>query len=86
MNHISITRLLGLHMRFWLQRKRTHAERWQGNLLEKRHFEYRTGNATVVLESTCEVDETASVSQALVSTATTHLPSNNWGTLLVSDI
>jgi hypothetical protein len=65
-------------MKLWLRRKRTRAERWQGNLLGKRQFEYRTGNATVILESTCEVDETASVSQALVSIITTHLPSNHW--------
>jgi hypothetical protein len=92
---------LGLHMRLWLRWKGAHAKRRQGNLSENRHFEYRTGNVAVILESTCEVDEAASGSQALVSTATTHLPQylKHWWaqlprtcrqiigiTLLVSDI
>jgi len=38
----------------------------------KRDFEDRTGDATVALERTCEVDEAASVCRAVVSTVTTH--------------
>jgi len=40
--------------------------------LEKRQFEDRTGVITVALETTCKVDEAASVSRAVVSTVTAH--------------